>query len=267
MPHIHLDDVSIAYRTGTVVESLDLDLPDGRITAIVGANGSGKSTVLKTIARILEPSHGAVYLDGKNVHRTPTKEIAKELSILPQDPLAPEGLTVRDLIGYGRSPYRRGLHRASAEDLRMTDWAIEVTALTALADRPVAELSGGQRQRAWIAMAVAQGTQILLLDEPTAFLDVGHQLEVLELVTRLGREQQRTVVMVLHDLNHAARFADHLVVIRDGQVVASGAPAEVITPELLQDVFRVRADVVTAPHTGTPIFIPYGLVAPEGDRR
>jgi iron complex transport system ATP-binding protein len=211
----------------------------------------------------LKPSRGAIYLDGKSIHEIPTKDVAKKLSILPQNPIAPEGLTVRELVSYGRSPYQTGIRRMSKEDFEMVDWAIDVTGINEFIDRPVDSLSGGQRQRAWIAMAIAQGTDILLLDEPTTFLDMAHQLEVLELLKRLNETQRCTIVMVLHDLNHAARFADHMIVICSGKVICKGSPSEVLTPDLLRDVFRIRADVVNCLHTGVPICIPYGLAEEE----
>ncbi|MFB5193100.1 ABC transporter ATP-binding protein [Alicyclobacillus fastidiosus] len=260
MTTLQMNDVSIAYESKIIVENLNLTLPESKITALVGPNGSGKSTILKTLARILRPSQGIIYLDGKSIHQYPTKEVAKKLSILPQNPIAPEGLSVRDLVSYGRSPYQSGLQRMSKEDLEMIQWAIDVTGVNEFIDRPVDALSGGQRQRAWIAMAIAQGTDILLLDEPTTFLDMAHQFEVLELLKRLNETQHCTIVMVVHDLNHAARFAHYMAVIRSGSVVREGSPSKVLTPDILRDVFRIRADVVGCLHTGVPICIPYGLL-------
>jgi len=254
------DRLQIAYGSRTIVEELNLHVPVGKITALVGANGSGKSTMLKAMARILKPSGGGVFLDGASIHHMPTKELAKQLAILPQNPVSPEGLTVRELVSYGRFPHQRGFGSMSREDREMVAWALEVTALSELADRAVEQMSGGQRQRAWIAMALAQGTDILFLDEPTTFLDMAHQLEVLKLLLRMNREENRTIVMVVHDLNHAAQYADHIVAIKTGRVLYEGSPAEVVTCDMLREVFAIEADVVPDPRTGMPLCLPYGLV-------
>lgn len=253
----HLD---IAYEDRLIVQDLNISIPEGKITALVGANGSGKSTILKTMARIMNPKNGSVLLNGKSIHKQSTREVAKQMAILPQNPTAPEGLTVYELVSYGRFPYQKGFGSMNAEDRRMIEWAIEVTGMTEFAARPLEQLSGGQRQRAWIAMALAQETNILFLDEPTTFLDMAHQLEVLYLLERLNAEEGRTIVMVVHDLNHASRYAQHMIAIKSGQAVAAGAPSEVMTPEVLREVFGIEADIIIDPRSGVPLCLPYDLV-------
>ena len=259
MTRLYTEKLRITYGERLIVDGLNLRIPDGRITALVGANGSGKSTILKTMARLLMPKQGSVLLDGKSIMRMPTKEVAKRLAILPQNPVAPEGLTVGELVSYGRFPYQKGFGLLSQEDKAYIRWALEVTGMTELEDRLIDEMSGGQRQRAWIAMALAQGTDILFLDEPTTFLDMAHQLEVLMLLKRLNEEEGRTIVMVVHDLNHASLFAHHIVAIKEGSVIREGSPEEVITRETLQEVFNVDADVIRCPRTGSPLCLPYAL--------
>lgn len=261
MSRLGTERLSLAYGNRTIVEQLNLTVPDGKITALVGSNGSGKSTILKAMARILNPIGGCVRLDGKEIHRQPTKEVAKQLAILPQNPTSPEGLTVRELVSFGRYPHQRGFGSLNAEDRRMVDWALGATNMQDFADRSVDQLSGGQRQRAWIAMALAQGTELLLLDEPTTYLDMAHQIEVMLLLEKLNREQRTTIVMVVHDLNHAARYAQHLVALKKGTVLYEGDPTEVMTSEMLRDVFGIDADVIPDPRTGTPMCLPYGLSA------
>jgi iron complex transport system ATP-binding protein len=253
---LRTQDLSPAYDQTVVVESLSLEVPEGKFSALIGANGSGKSTVLKAMARIMKPRGGAAYLDGKAIHTQPTRQVAQQLAILPQSPQAPDGLTVRELVSYGRFPYQSGFGTLHNEDKRMVSWALAVTGMAPLAKRPVGELSGGQRQRAWIAMALAQDTKILLLDEPTTFLDVAYQLEVLHLLRDLNRNEGRTIVIVVHDLNHASRFADHIFAIKDGILMAQGTPHEVITPDIIRRVFDVEADIVPDPRTGVPLCIP-----------
>jgi iron complex transport system ATP-binding protein len=260
MAQIRFADVTIAYGSAAVVGGLHLELPDGKITAFVGANGSGKSTILKAASRILRATRGAVYLDGGDIHRLPTREVAKRLAVLPQSPLAPEGITVRELAGYGRSPHQGRFQRQTAADRTLTEHAMGVTGLTPYADRLVDTLSGGERQRAWIAMAVAQAADTLVLDEPTTFLDLEHQFGVLELLTMLNRQEGRTVVLAVHDLNLAAHFADHVVVIQAGGVVCQGPPSEVLTPDLLRRIFHVQADVIVSQRTGKPTIIPFSVV-------
>lgn len=265
MAHLYTEQLLLGYNERLIVEDLNLSIPEGKITALVGANGSGKSTILKAMARILQPKGGAVYLDGKAIHKQPSKQVAQQLAILPQGPDAPEGLTVRELVSYGRFPYQSGFGTQREEDSRMVNWALQVTGMEVFADRPVNALSGGQRQRAWIAMALAQGTNLLLLDEPTTFLDMAHQVEVLQLLKSLNQEQGRTVVMVVHDLNHASRYAQHMVAITSGKVVTEGPPAEVMTPEMLRSVFGIEAEIIPDPRTGVPLCLPYGLAAEAAD--
>ncbi|BFM23675.1 iron complex transport system ATP-binding protein [Microbacterium testaceum] len=252
------EGLTLAYADRTIVDDLDLVLPAGRITAIVGANGCGKSTLLRALARLLPPKAGRVILDGKALHERPTKEVARILGLLPQSPIAPEGIAVADLVGRGRHPHQRALARWSARDYEVVAEALAATGISDLADRAVDELSGGQRQRVWIAMALAQETDILLLDEPTTFLDVAHQVDVLDLLTDLNRDRGTTTVMVLHDMNMAARYADHLVALRDGRVVAAGDPSAVMTSELIAEVFGLDALVVPDPVSGTPLVLPRG---------
>ncbi|MFD9432414.1 ABC transporter ATP-binding protein [Streptomyces sp. NPDC060002] len=257
-PELRARNLHLAYDGRPVVEDLDLHVPTGRITAIVGANACGKSTLLRALARLLTPRQGVVELDGVALRSVPTRELARTLGILPQTPVAPEGLTVFDLVGRGRSPHQTWWRQWSAADEEAVHGALAATGLTDLADRPVDELSGGQRQRAWIAMAVAQGTPVLLLDEPTTYLDLAHQIDVLDLITDLNRREGRTVVMVLHDLNQACRYADHVIAMKAGRIVAEGAPAEVVTEATVEDVFDLRCRITPDPVSGTPLVIPLG---------
>ncbi|MER5348880.1 ABC transporter ATP-binding protein [Kitasatospora sp. NPDC002551] len=249
-------ELTLAYEARTVAEKLSLRIPDGRVTVIVGPNACGKSTLLRALGRLLKPARGAVLLDGEELARVPTKQIARRIGLLPQSPSAPEGIAVADLVARGRQPHQSWWQQWSAEDEAAVAEALERTSTAELAERGVDELSGGQRQRVWIAMALAQGTDILLLDEPTTFLDIAHQVEVLDLVRRLNVERGRTVVAVLHDLNQAARYADHLVAMREGRIVAQGPPAEVVTAELVREVFGLESVVVPDPVTGTPLVVP-----------
>ena len=255
---LRADGVRLGYGDHVVVDGLDLDVVAGTVTAVIGPNGCGKSTLLRAMGRLLRPSGGEVLLDGRRIDRMPTREVATILGVLPQSPSAPEGLTVADLVARGRHPHQAWYRQWSADDEDAVAQALEWTGMLDLAERPVDELSGGQRQRAWISMALAQGTDLLLLDEPTTFLDLAHQVDVLELVRRLHREAGRTVVMVLHDLNLAARYADRLVAMRDGRIVASGTPHEVITEEMLSTVFGLDARVIADPVAGSPMVVPVG---------
>lgn len=266
MDRLQTQQLYIGYGDTLIVKNLNLRIPTGKITALVGANGSGKSTILKTMARIMKPKAGAVLLDGKAIHSQSTKEVAKQLAILPQNPTAPEGLTVFELVGYGRFPHQKGFGSLTGEDREIIRWAIQVTGLEPFADQPVDQLSGGQRQRAWIAMALAQQTDILFLDEPTTYLDMAHQLEILQLLQHLNEAEKRTIVMVVHDLNHATRYAHHMVAIKAGTVVSEGSPQEVVTQDMLREVFGIEADILTDPRTGVPLCIPYGLAAKREKR-
>ncbi len=261
-PRLEAQGLSLSYAETVVVDRLSLQIPSGRVTVIVGANACGKSTLLRGLARLLKPQAGTVLLDGKEIHRRPTREVATRLGMLPQQPVAPEGITVADLVGRGRHPHQRWFRQWSSDDESAVDRALEATRVADLADRTVDELSGGQRQRVWIALALAQGTDLMLLDEPTTFLDLAHQVEVLDLLDDLNRREGRTIVAVLHDLNLACRYADHLVAMKAGRIVAEGSPAEVITARLVAEVFGLDAQVIDDPLTGTPLVIP----VPSGPR-
>jgi iron complex transport system ATP-binding protein len=255
---INVNNLSLTYDGKTIiVQELDLQIPKGSITALVGPNGCGKSTLLRGVSRLLKPLTGTVHLDGRKVHSMKAKELAKQLGILPQAPTAPEGLTVHELVAQGRYPHQSWFQQWSREDEHIVQEALETTNLTMFADRPVDTLSGGQRQRAWIAMALAQQTRILLLDEPTTYLDLAYQMDVLDLLGDLN-EQGRTIVMVLHDLNQAARYADHIVALRGGQIVVQGNPQQVMTAENILQVFGLHAQIASDPVTGTPMCIPIG---------
>ncbi|WP_246430730.1 ABC transporter ATP-binding protein [Streptomyces rectiverticillatus] len=248
--------MSLGYAGRTVVDGVDLAVPGGAVTAVVGPNACGKSTLLRGLARLLAPTAGTVTLDGADIHRMPARALARRLGLLPQQAVAPEGVTVEGLVRLGRYPHQRMLTPWSKADQAAVEEALARTGTDALRDRPVDQLSGGQRQRAWIALALAQDTPLLLLDEPTTFLDLRHQLDVLDLVEELNTEAGRTVVMVLHDLGQAARYADHLVVMCDGRPAAAGPPADVLTAELVEEVFQVECRVVPDPETGTPLVVP-----------
>jgi iron complex transport system ATP-binding protein len=250
------EGIRLAYDERVIVDRLSLEIPDGKITAVVGANACGKSTLLRALARLLKPREGAVLLDGQEIQSIKTKEVARRLGLLPQSPIAPDGITVADLIARGRSPHQRLLQQWSTTDEDAVVTAMQATNTLDLADRSVDELSGGQRQRVWIALALAQQTPILLLDEPTTFLDIAHQVEVLELVTDLNVGRGGTVVMVLHDLNQACRYAHHLVAMKAGRIVAAGDPATVITAELVHEVFGLECVVIADPVSGTPMIVP-----------
>ncbi|MYT35472.1 ATP-binding cassette domain-containing protein [Streptomyces sp. SID8356] len=251
-------DVRLGYGEREIVRDLSVTVPPGRITVIVGPNACGKSTLLRSMARLLAPSTGAVLLNGRSIQEMPTKEVAAVLGILPQSPTAPEGITVSDLVGRGRYPHQGWFRRWSAEDDEAVAQALLSTDVLELADRPVDELSGGQRQRVWIAMALAQRTDILLLDEPTTYLDASHQLDVLDLLTDLNRERGVTMVAVLHDLNLACRYADHMIAMKDGRILAEGAPVDIVTEELVGEVFGMRCSVIEDPASATPMVVPLG---------
>jgi iron complex transport system ATP-binding protein len=252
------EDATLGYGDRIVTSGLTLQVPPGRVTGIVGANGCGKSTLLRALARLITPSAGQVVLDGRSLHQTLSKEVARVLGLLPQGPIAPEGIVVSDLVGRGRHPHQRLLAGWSARDYEAVAAALDATGIGDLADRAVDELSGGQRQRVWIAMALAQETDILLLDEPTTFLDVAHQVEVLDLLTDLNRERGTTIVMVLHDLNLASRYCDSLIAVKAGRVHAVGSPDEVVTEQLMLEVFGLDSCVIVDPVSRTPLVLPRG---------
>ncbi|QEU93584.1 ABC transporter ATP-binding protein [Streptomyces kanamyceticus] len=249
-------ELTLAYEDRTVVDRLDLAIPDGKVTVIVGPNACGKSTTLRALGRLLKPKSGAVLLDGEALAKLPTKRIAQQIGLLPQTPVAPEAITVGDLVARGRQPHQHWWQQWSDADEQAVTEAMERTDVAALAERSVDELSGGQRQRVWIAMALAQDTDLLLLDEPTTYLDISHQVEVLDLVRQLNHDRGRTVVVVLHDLNQAARYADHLIAMKQGEVVAEGAPSKIVTEDLVREVFGLECVVVPDPVTGSPLVVP-----------
>jgi iron complex transport system ATP-binding protein len=249
-------DLTLSYGSRAIVDGLSLDVPSGAVTVIVGANACGKSTLLRGLGRLLRPQGGAVLLDGEEIGRLPTREVATRLGLLPQSPTAPDGITVADLVARGRFPHQRWYRQWSPEDAAAVDAALAATRTSELAERAVDELSGGQRQRVWIAMALAQGTPLMLLDEPTTYLDLAHQVEVLDLLADLNEAEGRTIVLVLHDLNLACRYAHHLVAMADGAIVAEGPPAEIVTVALVQDVFGLACEVIPDPLTGTPLVVP-----------
>ncbi|MDQ0174620.1 ABC transporter ATP-binding protein [Bacillus chungangensis] len=257
---LEANNVRIGYGDKIIVNDLKLSIPRGKITSIIGPNGCGKSTFLKALSRILKPISGYVYLDGKSIHKESTKETAKRLAILPQSPDSPAGLTVHELISYGRFPHQKGFGRLTKEDYDMIDWALEVTGLTLFRHQAVDALSGGQRQRVWIAMALAQGTEILLLDEPTTYLDMAHQLEILTLLQDLNKREKKTIVMVIHDLNHAARFSHYIAAMHAGNLIYEGDPQSVITSHVLKDVFHIDARIIPDPELGCPVCLSYNLL-------
>ncbi len=249
--------LTLSYGERNIIEALDLNIPRGKITVFIGSNGSGKSTLLRSLARLLKPKEGAILLEGESIAKRSTKEVAKRLAILPQGPSAPEGLTILQLVKQGRYPYQNWLQQWSEEDELMVNKALAATQLTDMANRAVDSLSGGQRQRAWIAMTLAQGTETILLDEPTTYLDMSHQIEILDLLFELNQTEQRTIVMVLHDLNLACRYAHHIVAVHNQTVVAEGAPDEVLTTDLVRTVFDMDCQITQDPLYGTPMCIPY----------
>ncbi|MGW1610163.1 ABC transporter ATP-binding protein [Streptomyces sp. NPDC002285] len=260
------DNVTLAYDQRVIAEQLSVEIPDNSFTVIVGPNACGKSTLLRALSRMLKPSQGRVLLDGSVIQSMPAKKVARTLGLLPQSSIAPDGITVADLVGRGRYPHQGILRQWSTEDERVVQESMEQTGVAELADRYVDELSGGQRQRVWIAMALAQQTPLLLLDEPTTYLDIQHQIDVLDLCAQLHEEQGRTLVAVLHDLNHAARYATHLIALRGGEIIAEGAPSDIVTAELVEDVFGLRCQVIDDPETGTPLVVPAARKARVGDR-
>lgn len=259
MGAIEAHNLKIAYGDRAIVSDLSITLETGKVTALIGPNGSGKSTILRTLARLLQPKTGAVYLNGRNIAKLPAKTLARQLAMLPQSPDIPSGITVWELIGYGRYPHRSLLQGFSPKDKAAMEWALEITGLEPLRDRWVDTLSGGERQRAWIALALAQQTQVLLLDEPTTFLDIRHQLDVLSLVRNLNRDYGITVGWVLHDLNQAIAYSDCAILFRSGEAIAQGSATEVMTPENIFQVFGVQMTVIPHPITGLPTCLPAQL--------
>jgi iron complex transport system ATP-binding protein len=255
-------DLTLAYDRRPVVENLSVDIIDGRITTIIGANGCGKSTLLRGFARLLKPASGAALLDGQEIHRLPTKEVARRIGLLPQSPITPDGIVVEDLVSRGRYPHQSFLQQWSRDDQRHVNEALDAAGVADLRLRVVDELSGGERQRVWIALALAQDTEIMLLDEPTTFLDIAHQVEVLDLLAELNRTGI-TVVLVLHDINQACRYADTIIAMRQGQIWEAGAPHEVITEATVEAVYGLKARVIEDPINGTPLCIPLSIRSPN----
>jgi iron complex transport system ATP-binding protein len=260
MNRLYTEDLNVQYGEHRIIKNLSVAIPDKKITTIIGPNGCGKSTLLKAISRIIPYQSGNVILDGKSILTENTKQLAQKLAILPQAPDSMNGLTVGELVSYGRFPYQKGFGRLVKKDIEIIDWSLKVTGLIDFKYRTIDALSGGQRQRVWIAMALAQDTEIIFLDEPTTYLDMAHQLEVLELLEKLNREEGRTIVMVLHDLNQAARFADHIIALKDGEIVKAGDAEEVITQEVLQKVFHIDAHVGKDTLTNKPLCYTYHLI-------
>jgi iron complex transport system ATP-binding protein len=264
---LHGEDLRLAYDERVVTDGLSVAIPDGSFTVIVGPNACGKSTLLRALSRMLRPKAGTVYLDGQAISSQPSKQVARTLGLLPQSPIAPDAITVSDLVARGRYPHQGLLRQWSPDDARAVAEALAATATTELADRAVDELSGGQRQRVWLAMALAQETPILLLDEPTTFLDIAHQIEVLDLCADLREERGHTMVAVLHDLTHACRYATHLIAMRDGRIVAEGAPSDIVDAALVEAVFGLPCLVIEDPESGTPLVVPAARTAVAGRRR
>jgi len=255
-----IEELTAGYDKVIIFNDLNVEIAQGKVTTIIGPNGCGKSTLLKTIGRILKKDKGNIFLQEQDMQQLSTKEIAKRLAILSQSPSAPFQLKVEELISYGRYPHRKNVNRLSKKDIEMIEWAMDVTNTTEFRQRELAQLSGGQRQRVWLAMALAQETDILLLDEPTTYLDMAHQLEVLNIVQKLNEEHQCTVVMVLHDINHAARYSHELIAMRSGTITQCGTPKSIMTPEILKDVFHIQARIMHDEELNSPICVSYDVL-------
>lgn len=258
MSEINAQSLTLAYDNSTIIDGLSVVIPSGEITTLVGPNGCGKSTLLRGISRLLKPKQGSVMLNAQDIWRLPTKELAKQLGILPQGPVAPEGLTVHELVAQGRYPHQSWFQQWSLEDEKVTLEALEITGITDFADRPLDTLSGGQRQRAWIAMTLAQDSDVILLDEPTTFLDLAYQIDVLDLLHDLNCQRGKTIIMVLHDLNHACRYASHIIALSSGRIAAQGKPGDIVTESMVREVFGIECRIITDPVTHTPLCIPLG---------
>ena len=255
---LYAEHLSSGYGNHTIVKDVDLVLPEHKISVIIGSNGCGKSTLLKTLCKLVLPSNGAVYLNNKDIHKYPSKALAKNLGLIPQSPIVPEGITVADLVARGRFPYRQPLKGMSKEDYQIVSEAMDMMGISDLADRCVDELSGGQRQRVWLALALAQDTDILLLDEPTTFLDISYQIEILDLLTELNQKKGTTIAMVLHDINLSARYADYIFAISNGKLLAHGTPEEIINEEIIREVYGLNSKIIKDPITQRPMIIPIG---------
>lgn len=253
---LNADNITLGYGDKAIVDGMSFSVPDGKVTIIIGPNACGKSTLLRALARLLKPKNGQVQLDGQDIGKIPTKQVAQKLGLLPQTPVAPQGILVADLVARGRTPHQSAFQQWSTADEEAVLDAMQATQTLDLSSRRIEELSGGQRQRVWIAMALAQQTELLLLDEPTTYLDLPHQIEILNLVRRLNRKQGRTIVVVLHDLNLACRYADHIVALRDGKIIEQGKPVDIITPDVIRRVFNLECEVITDHLSGTPMVVP-----------
>jgi len=262
---LNTSQLSVGYGDHMVINHMNLNIPIGKITSIIGPNGCGKSTLLKSIGRIIPKKNGIILLNGKNIHEMPTKILAKELAILPQSPISPEGITVKELIAYGRYPHQNKSGKLSAQDKKIIDWAICVTNLETIKNRKMDNLSGGQKQRVWIALALAQETDIIFLDEPTTYLDMAYQLEIMELLEQLNKKHHCTIVMVLHDLNLASKFSDYMIALKSGHIMCTGSPLEVMTQENLKNVYDIAANIMIEPKSQTPICISYELLKQESN--
>lgn len=260
---LEVQNIQVGYQNRSVIDDFSVTIPKNKITTIIGPNGCGKSTLIKTVSRILKADSGAIFLDGKAINTLDTREIAKKMAILPQTAESPGGLSVFELVSYGRFPYRKAMGSLSKEDYEHIHWAIDVTGLTEFKDRQISDMSGGQRQRVWIAMSLAQGTDTLVLDEPTTYLDLAHQLEILLLLKRLNEEENRTIVMVLHDLNLASRFSDYMIAMKDGDLITKGTPEEVMTKAHLRTLFNIEAEFQSCPYSGHPVFTSYHISKQE----
>lgn len=259
MEAIQIKNLSVAYENNTIIEDMNLSIPKGKISIIIGGNGCGKSTLLKTISRVNKPSRGEIFIHGKEIKKIKEKDIAKEVAFLPQGPVCPSGLTVRELVAYGRFPHQKMIGGLNTHDKEMIDWAIKQTGLSEFADQEVENLSGGQRQRAWIAMTLAQETEMIMLDEPTTYLDLSYQLEVLEILERLNKEKKITVVIVLHEINNAFRFADNIIGLKKGKIICEGKPMDVITKETLKAIYGIEAELKRSETGDYPVCIEYEL--------
>lgn len=260
---IKTENLKAGYDGRIIIDDLNITIPDGKVSVILGANGCGKSTLLKTCARLLKPEGGSVLLDGKELCKYPSKALARTLGLLPQSPTVPDGIRVTDLVSRGRFPYQKMMQGMSDADFKAVSEALSIMGIESLADKCVDELSGGQRQRVWIALALAQETDILFLDEPTTYLDIAYQIEILELLVELNRKKKTTIVMVLHDINEAARYADHIFAMKNGKLVAEGAPKDILTEDLINEIYGMRCKVIEDPVYGTPYIIPIGKQAEQ----
>lgn len=255
---LQTNNLHAGYEQKLILNDVNISIPQNKMSIIIGANGCGKSTLLKTMARLIKPASGEVVLDGKSIHQMPPKQLAKTLGLLPQSPVVPEGITVADLVGRGRFPHQTLFGSWSKKDYEAVAEALEMMNITEFADRNIDELSGGQRQRVWIAMALAQQTDILFLDEPTTYLDITYQVEILDLLTDLNKKYGTTIVMVLHDINLSARYADYLFTMKEGQLIAEGTPQDIVTSELIKETFQLECAVITDPVSHTPLILPIG---------